>query len=551
MTKVGKQIRSLPRYFEELAFSIGQYFLEPLGIAVTYLTNFLKYLTALPDEMKQTIASFVMMGTASSGAVAGLAGMFKMAPLLGGALSFLISPLGLLVAAAGALAGAFIMDIGGIRTKTMPLFKAVAKIIETDVLPVIQNLIKYFGFVIESGDALNDWLTHLPEPIRPLVQRLGEFIALIQDIGRYIAFVLLYGDELNDWLTHLPEPIQPILLELGRLITVFQEAIPAAIETLRGILTAVMAGIIESIGTAWTTIRTWTEENWSTIQAFITAVLDWIRSFVDLTLKNITRIFGSAWKIIRVWTEENWPLIQKTIETVMTWILNIISHVASLITRFWDAWGQDLLSIAQTAWDIIRTAIETVINVILGIIKTVMLLIQGDWKGAWEEVRNIARIIWDGILAIINLALDKIKELLPRFVKAGKNLMKGLLEGMEKMKDKIVEWIMGLVRGIVDRIKDFFKMGSPSRLMAGYGREIMGGFIRGLEEMRPAFESQLAMTLAPVMQVAAPQAAASPVLVQGGHTYQFNLSAHYAQVQSPASIMDDLQAMEMLAGARG
>ena len=110
---------------------------------------------------------------------------------------------------------------------------------------------------------------------------------------------------------------------------------------------------------------------------------------------------------------------------------------------------------------------------------------------------------------------------------------------------------MGLISGIVGRLKDFFGMDSPSRLMEGYGREVMEGFLRGMEGMRPALESQLQMTLAPVMQVAAPRSAASPVMVQGGHTFNYNLSASYAQVQSPASIMDDLEAMEMLAGARG
>lgn len=541
MTKVGKQIRSLPRYFEELAFSIGEYFLEPLGIGITYLTAFLKYLTALPPEMKKTIASFVMVGTASAGAVAQLAAMFKIAPLLGGALSFLLSPLGLLAAAVGALAGAFIMDIGGIRTKAMPILETIGTIVRDRVLPIFEAIARAVKFLM-TGDitnALTDFATVVglafgPETGRAFLDRLKEIQARIAEV---IEQVRPYIDMAVVW---------------------FQEQIPLALEYLQGIwnevwpqiqeiVFAVIGGVVDTISTAWTTIRQWTEENWPTIRAAIETVLDWVGSFVRLTIDNVVRIFGSAWKIIREWTEENWPLIQKTIQTVIEAILNIISHIASLITRFWEAWGEDLLGIAQTAWDIIRTAIETVIRAVLGIIKTVMLLIQGDWSAAWEEIKGVVSTIWEGIKEIISLAIDKIKELVPRMLRAGKDLMQGLLDGLKEKKDAILRWIGTLLSSIVSRIKDFFGFDSPSRLMAGFGRDIMAGFIQGLEQMRPALESQLQMTLAPMMQVAAPAAAASPVLVQGGHTYNFSLSASYAEVQSPASILDDLTALHMLA----
>ena len=41
----------------------------------------------------------------------------------------------------------------------------------TQVLNALHN---YFQIVQEDGDYLNDWLTHLPGVIRPLVQDLGE-----------------------------------------------------------------------------------------------------------------------------------------------------------------------------------------------------------------------------------------------------------------------------------------------------------------------------------------------------------------------------------------
>ena len=41
---------------------------------------------------------------------------------------------------------------------------------------------------------------------------------LTQDLARYIGVVLEDGDYLNDWLTHLPEGLQGAVLAFGKLL---------------------------------------------------------------------------------------------------------------------------------------------------------------------------------------------------------------------------------------------------------------------------------------------------------------------------------------------
>lgn len=64
---------------------------------------------------------------------------------------------------------------------------------------------KYIGFILETGDHLNDWLTHLPAAW----QGAGEMI------GKYLAHVRKDGDYLNDWLTHLPDDLRSAAFEAG------------------------------------------------------------------------------------------------------------------------------------------------------------------------------------------------------------------------------------------------------------------------------------------------------------------------------------------------
>lgn len=43
----------------------------------------------------------------------------------------------------------------------------------------MQAIINYLTHVIEDGDELNDWLTHMPVEIRPIMQLIGFVIQLV------------------------------------------------------------------------------------------------------------------------------------------------------------------------------------------------------------------------------------------------------------------------------------------------------------------------------------------------------------------------------------
>ena len=60
------------------------------------------------------------------------------------------------------------------------------------------GLISYFAFVVEEGDPLNDFLMDVPESIRPLVQTMGEFIALLMDGDVTGALKEIFPPELVD-----------------------------------------------------------------------------------------------------------------------------------------------------------------------------------------------------------------------------------------------------------------------------------------------------------------------------------------------------------------
>jgi len=174
---------------------------------------------------------------------------------------------------------------------------------------------------------------------------------------------------------------------------------------------------------------------------------------------------------------------------------------------------------------------------------------------AFKAIDKTVKERMKAVRTTVNETLTKINEKMKaqeeKFLKFGHQMIQALIDGILDKQGAAERAMIQLVRAMIKAAKEAAGMDSPSRLFKGMGQDVVAGFIHGLHSMRPALQAEMEMTLAPAIQVAAPSPTASPVFVQGGHTYNFSLSAQYAQLQSPASILDDLAAMQMLAQARG
>jgi hypothetical protein len=70
---------------------------------------------------------------------------------------------------------------------------------------VVEAWQKYIKFILDTGDSLNDWLTHLPSAWQDAGKAVGNFIAAVRE----------GGDVLNDWLTEIPDQLKPEAFAAG------------------------------------------------------------------------------------------------------------------------------------------------------------------------------------------------------------------------------------------------------------------------------------------------------------------------------------------------
>lgn len=132
----------------------------------------------------------------------------------------LLGPLGLVILALAALVAigiyAWTTDLWGFRDAVSAVVGLLG-----DFIDGLQTLGKYIRAVWEDGDTLNDWLTHFPDFLRPVIEGIGDFVNILHTFTGALSDVWVdLGDiaqaiAAGDWKEALDET-KDALSDLGK-----------------------------------------------------------------------------------------------------------------------------------------------------------------------------------------------------------------------------------------------------------------------------------------------------------------------------------------------
>jgi hypothetical protein len=133
----------------------------------------------------------------------------------------------------------------------------------------------------------------------------------------------------------------------------------------------------------------------------------------------------------------------------------------------------------------------------------------------------------------------------------GAMIMQGILDGIQSMVAQVQQAMRNVVRGLINLAGGVLKTGSPSKIFAKIGREINQGLAAGITKTTRMPQAAIAMTVANTIGMAAAAPAAATVAGAGytdARSYSFEVNPNYSQMQSAASVQDDLLAMIAMIG---
>jgi len=429
--------------------------------------------------------------------------------VLGILLGALTSPIGLLLIAIGALGIAWSKNFGGIQEKLKDFWEKTAK----PIFEAIGALGKYFLFIIEEGDYLNDWLTHLPEKWRSPIQKIGETFAGILDLGRYFLFIIEEGDYLNDWLTHLPEKWRGPVQRAGE----------------------VFAGI-QDLGRYFQFLIK--EGDY---------LNDWLTHLPEKWREPVQKIGEELIGIANFIRDTFVPSILSSFDGMRENVMTALDQ----ITGFGEEHGEAIIEIVGTAMRVVLGAIAGTISFITNVVTAGLALLRGDWEGFWDALVAAVEGFIEPILAALGTSLEEVRQTwedninmwieilaaLPgRLFEIGKDIVIGLLEGLVDAWESIPEWIETALDDLVGLMSSFLRLYSPSGLFEDIGQNMMAGLAKGIQTgaQLPTMAAQVALS----QQV-------MPAVAGVTRNQEFNLNVSTSAKTEP--IIADFQMLALLA----
>lgn len=297
---------------------------------------------------------------------------------------------------------------------------------------------------------------------------------------------------LEDWkgqtLRLIGEPIFEVLREKLGVVLEFLNR-PETKEA----ITNFANGIAETLST----VITWVETNWPTIQAVITGVFDAISWGYNNVLKPIIDFAIGLFGDLFANTQEDFGAIGDTITNVMDGVMDIVDSVLGYIWDLWEDNGKEIFAfvretwnsisdiingvvavvlrvieinmpkikdtinqyltaarvIFETVWAAIKIIVGTALDLIRGVVDTILKLVNGDTEGALNTIKDTFFSIWNRIYTVVEELIIDVKDVIDEYLKKSGTsideiltpIKKFILDTWQDIKDKIEDFVSGAV----------------------------------------------------------------------------------------------------------
>lgn len=371
----------------------------------------------------------------------------------------------------------------------------------SDGVAIVQDLARYLGFVVEEGDALNDFLVDLPPSIQPFVQTVGELIALFID-ARTEA-----GGLKTLLLSLIPPSVLAQIADLreraGELGQEIQSRVMPTIENFRQAWVEIGPQVIPLVQQ----LRAVIEDSAGAIISALQAVMPVVAALIFIlenTLYNvIARLLPGGFQALKGALQVVGGLIQVTVGI----ITGALETLALFVRGDFTGAIQSMEETSRRVRDGLRLIFEGLKNAVIGILRGLIDGIIGLFEGLYNSIvgRSLVPDMVNDIIewittlddrvisltgdmkddfietveAMIDSALDAFN--VNAWVNVGKDIIDGLKEGAKQKARDFINSVTGVIDDALDAARQLLNIGSPARALIPFGESIPEGLAAGIQ----------------------------------------------------------------------
>ena len=380
------------------------------------------------------------------------------------------------------------------------------------IFPVITNLASVFGsflgavgtaitpFLNVLGPVLSQMLTSLEGPLTVVAETFGMIMTAVAPLLPVFAQLITLGANL---IAGVLVALQPAIEAIGKAFAQMATALAPVISSMGDQL----GPIFEQVGTAIAQVVIALVPLLPSIMRMATALMPvsmkLLPIFADLLVRIadlLVQLLPSLLPIIDAMASLSVAMgsmmasIAGGIASALSWIIGGLANIASEILGFLARLVTSVLNFlgisspSKVFLDIGIAIMQGLINGVQSLVGTVLgffLSLPGRILSAVASLigmmlsfgKSVLMTLWSGISSmagwlmglvegIAGWVLSGVASLAGKALSAGKDFVEGIWSGISSMAGWIGGHVKDFADGIVNKFKSFFKIGSPSKLMA-------------------------------------------------------------------------------------
>lgn len=262
------------------------------------------------------------------------------------------------------------------------------------------------------------------------------------------------------------------------------------------------------IQSTWSSVSAWFAGIWNTIKDGAISAWNGVKNAAVSVWQSIWGTVGplivAFWNFVSAIFRGGWAIISAIMSGIWNWIVvawqSIYNFVAPIVSAIWSWIVGKFRAIYQGAVSIFSAVKNWIIGVwqsIYGFVAPIVSRIYSYISEKFNAVRSFCSTIWNAVkTAVVEKVTEiynKVKEwidkivnyfsdLREKMVQKGKDFIQGFIDGVTSMIKSATDTVTKFCDNAVDAINNFFKIGSPSRVMRELGGFVGEGFNLGLED---------------------------------------------------------------------
>lgn len=252
----------------------------------------------------------------------------------------------------------------------------------------------------------------------------------------------------------------------------------------------------QTVGNVWDAVSDAVKSAWDKMKEIFNSVKDKIEPVIE-AFRNVRDKVKDIQDAIRDKVREIWDSIRDKVR-------EINDGIRDKVREIWDGVRDKVREINDAIRDKVREIWDGLRDKVREINDAIREKVREVWDAIREKVREINDAIRDKIADIwttikdtigekVGNALETVRNKLGEMVEsaknkaqdmlnAGTNLIMGLVRGIINAGPKAVAAIANIAITVVNKAKQIFRIGSPSKVFAGYGQNIGQGLVIGLDK---------------------------------------------------------------------